>query len=237
MSTFLSFVQNLAQRKGLGSPTGAFGSTDTQILQIVGLLKQSCETLVARGTWEQSVQEAVWLTTASEDQGSVASRAPNGFTYILPNTLWDRSTRIPLYVPTTAQEWQALKAIGLTGPRYNVRIRRGRILSNPAPPAGLTWAFEYKSRFYATNAAGDTYKQATADDDQILLPDEVVNSDLEWRWLAAKGLDFAQAFEETQGLVADFLGREEYGRTIRMDGEGEGPEPKIFIPAGNFITP
>src|SRR4051812_30189023 len=119
MSTLIELITSLCERQALPVPTSVIGSTDTQIIQMKALLQEGLQSISGRGPWEGLTNEATWTTTATEDQGSIDTLAANGYRYLLPRTLWDRTEKLPLLGPTDAQDWQALKAIIVTGPRYS----------------------------------------------------------------------------------------------------------------------
>lgn len=228
-------------------PTTVFGSTDKQVVQMMRLLEEGLEQLQKRGPWQELTREYTWLTTAAEDQGSLLTGlgspvvAPVGLDYILPQTLWDRTNRLPLVDQLDAQDWQALKAWVINGPRYQFRLRGNKFLVNPTPTAGWTWAFEYISEFTISNAAGSSfYSRFAADTDIILLPAAIVQLDLRWRWKKEKGLPFAQEFDDLETMLATALSRNGGPKKrLRMDINVEygAPRPIIVVPSGNWNLP
>jgi len=233
--TLLQIVTAFTERRALGVPTTVFGSADKQVRQIRSLLEEGCIALAGRGQWEGLTKEASWATTAVEDQGAVTTLAPDGYRYMLPETLWDRTEKIPLVGRLTPQDWQALKAVVVTGPRYNFRLRGGRFLVNPAPPAAHTWVFEYISENWAETAAAVGINYFTADTNVIRLPDFIVNSDLNWRWKKEKGLTYAQDFEDHEALVIEALARDGGSKpTLYMHDSGNELRPGIVVPVGSW---
>lgn len=237
MATLLTVIQEVALRMGIPKPATVLGSTDTQTLQLLSLLQEGLDALSDRGRWEGLINEASWSTTAAEDQGAVTTLASNGFRYLLPETLWDRTEKLPLLGPISSSEWQALKAIVVTGPRYSFRIRRGKFIVTPAPPASHTWVFEYVSENYILADDAVTYKKRfTLDTDTILLPEQIVEMDLRWRWKREKGLDYTEDFNTAERMINNALGRDGGKRVLFMDERGDrGVEPGIFVPSGSWI--
>lgn len=235
MSTLLEIIHTQCLRTALPVPASVVGSLDIQILQMQALLEEGGESLASRGQWESLTNEASWVTTATESQGPVTTLASNGFNYLLPETLWDRTEMLPLLGPVRGKDWQALKAIVVTGPRYSFRIRKGLFVTTPAPPAGHTWVFEYISKNWILDPDGTTYKAAfTDDDDEILFPANIVKLDLRWRWKKEKGLTYAAEFDETEAAIADALGRDGGKPTLHMDDCGGEIQPGIFVPSGSW---
>lgn len=235
MSTLLETVTDFCELQGVPAPTSVIGSTDTQVVQIRALLQEGLKSLSGRGPWERLINQALWTTTATESQGPITTLAANGYRWMLPQTLWDRTEKLPLLGPIDSQDWQALKAIVVTGPRYSFRLRGGEFITTPAPPAGHTWVFEYVSKNFILN--GTTYKvKFTADDDEILLPDDIVAADLRWRWKAEKGLTYAEFFNSCEALIVDALGRDGSKPVLDMGSRDCGGDilPGVFVPSGNW---
>lgn len=218
--TILSVVQSFCRLKGLPSPTTIFGGTDTQVLQIMQIAEEEGKDLRTRGDFNGIRFEKTFTTVADETQGDMNTLAP-GFRHFVKGTLWDRTRQEPLY-SLSAQEWQYAKAVVTTGAPYNVRVRGNKLLANPTPTAGLTWAFEYTSNNWILASDGTTYKEAfTADTDTILLPESLIEYGLKWRWLESKGLPYQEAFSTYEAQVANYLGQDGIKRDIRMVPHGD----------------
>jgi hypothetical protein len=233
--TLLEVVQQFCLRSGIPKPITVAGSTDTQILQIQSLLEEEGADLAARGDWESLTNEALLTTTATESQGKIATIATNGFRHIKNQTIWDRTDRLPIIGPINQRHWQALKAVVMTGPRYQFRIRGGDLLVNPVPVAGHDWAFEYISKNWIISFDGMTFKEFfTQDTDEFLLPDQLVLMGLRWRWMREKGLDYSELYQTYEMQVKDAIGRDAGKPTLRMDDTNQIAEHGTFIPSGSW---
>lgn len=232
--SMLTIVQRFCRRTNISVPTTVLGSTDEQVLQVLALLEEEGNDLSGRGAWNVLTNEATHTTLASEDQGAISSIASNGFSYIKNNTIWDRDLRLPVYV-IDAPDWQQVKAIAVTGPRYQCRLRGGRLIANPVPVAGNTWAFEYISKNWTVNSSGTIYNEYFNDDtDDILLPERIVMQGLRWRWKKEKGLEYAEDFSTYEEMVKDALSRDGMRRNLSMSEGTYIPEPKAYVPDGNW---
>jgi len=237
----LDVIQAVCQRTNVPIPSSVLGTTDPLWTQMLHLLEEEGHDLSERGEWQALTNEATFVTLAAESQGAMTSIATNGFRSVKldphNNTIWDRTNRLPVLGPLSADEWQTRKALLSSGPRYVWRIRGGLLIINPAPLAGAILAFEYLSKNWILGADGTTYKQYfTLDTDTILLPEELVIMGLRWRWKKEKGLEYAEDFNTYQEQVKDALGRDGGKRTLSMDNEGRdrSARPGIFVPQYNF---
>ena len=237
--TMLSIVQSFCKRTGITTPTTVFGSTDTKVLQVMALLEEEGNDLAVRGGWQELQFQASHTTIAAEDQGDINTIASNGFRYIKNQTIWDRTTKLPVLGPMSDKEWQALKAIIVTGPRYRFRIRANKLLVNPAPPAGSSWYFEYVSKYWILESDGTTYSDAFANDaDTPLLPESLLLQGLRWRWKKEKGLEYAEDFRTYEMQVKDAIGRDGGKPIVYADNNPwRGPLPGIWVPDGNWQVP
>lgn len=237
--TLLQLVRQFCQRTNLTVPATVYGSTDTQIIQIKALLEEIGIDLNGRGTWQATTKQAIHITLPIEDQGFINVIASDGFKYIKNQTIWDRTDRLPVLGPTDGQDWQALKAVVVTAPRYWFRILGGKLLSNPAPPVDHEWAFEYASENWILDVDGLTYKQFfTSDTDVPLLPNTLLLQGLRAWWKREKGLDYAEDFRMYETQVKDALNRDGGKPILHQDNETwRGPTPGIWVPSGSWNLP
>lgn len=228
--SLLTVVQAFCERTGLPSPSTVIGSNDALYKRIRAILEEEGEALSRRGDWEALTFEASHTTLAQEDQGAVTSIATNGFRYIKDDTMWDRTDKLP--VPKIHSTlWQRFKATVNASPRYQYRIRGGKLLMTPTPDASHSLYFEYISKNWILGADGTTYKSAfTLDTDTFLLPEELVKMGLRWRWKKEKGLEYAEDFRDYEMQIADALGRDGGKSVICMDGSYRSARPGVIVP-------
>lgn len=233
--SLLTTVIAFCERTNLNVPTTVMGTTDTQVRQIRAMLEEIGNDMASRGSWQEITFEASLTTVATESQGAMSTIASNGFRYIRNKTFWDRTNKLPILGPVDDENWQALKAMTPTGPRYQFRIRGDLMLVNPVPVAGYNWRFEYVSQNWILGANLTTYKQYfTLDTDTILLPETVMLMGLRWTWKKEKGFDYAEDLRTYEAQIKDALGRDGGKKTLHMDGSSGRVQPGVFIPIGSW---
>lgn len=237
--TLLELVQTFCRRQGLPAPSIAVSSQDDQILQIVGLADEVAEDLVRRHSWTALIREATFTSVSGGDQGSITTLADTGFLKVLNDTIFDRTRRLPVFGPRSPQEWQAIKAVPMSGPFYQYRFRGDHLLITPDMPSGHSMAFEYMSQAYVLAANGTTYKTSfSADDDTFLLDPVILRKGLRWKWREAKGLPYAEDFRAYEAAVAEAMGADGTKPVLSMHETYPAVRPGIFVPAGNWnVTP
>lgn len=238
--SLLDLVTAFCERTSLPVPTQVMYSPDASVTQIRALLEEEGKALSSRGEWELLTYEVAHTTLAQEDQGAMRDLCPNGFRYIKNHTIWDRTDRLPVFGPMNPSDWQAIKAVVSTGPRYRYRIRGGKLLVNPTPPGDHLWYWEYVSKHWILDGdTGDGKWFFTKDTDISGLPEDLVLMGLRWRWKKEKGLEYAEDFRDYELMVKDALSRDGSKPVLDM---GRDPlrelKPGIFVPAGNWaVTP
>ena len=233
----LGAIQRFATAVGFPSPSVALTSTSNDVLQVVELLNQVGRELAGRHDWQALTFEATFTTVATESQGSLSTiiGATQVLKKITDDTIWDRTQQQPVWGPLSPQLWQGNKALVLSGPYPQYRIRGNAILFYPVPAAGHSCYFEYVSKCWATDVGGSTFKtNVTADTDVFLVDEELIMAGLEWRWLRKKGLSYAEEFNSYEMLVADAIGNERTHPTLHMDGDYQERRPGTFVPVGSW---
>ena len=233
----LQIIREACGIVGIPRPNSVSSSQDKGVVQLLGLLNSEGRQLSARFAWESLIREATFQTTAAEDQGALTTLigAANAYRYILNDTLWNRDSAQPIIGPNSSLEWQLRKALDLSGPFTEYRIRGGHLLFNPTPTADEEIAFEYVTKNWCTSSDASEQRRAIEDDeDEVLLDDEIVLAGIEWRWRKAKGLQYAEDFNAYERMVADAMNRDATKRTLSLANKRSTRERSIAISPGNW---
>lgn len=233
----LEIVQRFTNAVGISEPSTAVANQAEDVAQIVELLNQEGRALSARHMWQALTYEASFTTVATESQGTLTTiiGATQQLRRIVNDTIWDRTSQVPILGPLSSQRWQAQKSSSLSGPYSEYRIRGNTLRFDPAPTAGHTCYFDYVSKCWCTDATGVTFRtNVAADTDLMILDDEVALAGLEWRWLRKKGLSYAEEFATYEGLVSDLINRDGTKAKLRMDERPNSRSPGVFVPVGSW---
>lgn len=136
-------------------------------------------------------------TDISISFGYDAYDMPSDFEYFIAKTFWDGSYRWQLLGPLEAQEKNVIRyGISPVGPRRRFWILQNSLYINPIPTNTTdTIAFDYFSNAWCQSSGGVGQTRWAADTDTYKLNEECFILGLKWRFLRAKGLDYAQEYE------------------------------------------
>jgi len=233
--SLLTVVQYFCGRNNLPVPSTVVGNSNGAVLQILRLLEEEGNDLALRGSWNVLTLQASHTTTAAEDQGAITTIAPTSYRFIVNDTIWDRSGKLPVF-PVDGPDWQAIKATVSSVSPYRYRLRGGNLLVTPTPTAGLSWYFEYMSKAWILNGASTKVQYFVADADVMLLPEELIMQGLRWRYMREKGLEYAELFATYEKQVETYLSKERPRPRLNMSPEMSN-SPGVYVPAGSWISP
>lgn len=230
----LEIIQQACLRIGISSPNAALTSTQPQIIQLLALSNQEGVAQVRRYDWQALQREATFTTLAAQLQGTLAALAP-GLKFVVNDTIWNRTQRLPVLGSKSPQEWQQMIAMNLTQPFSQYRIEANSLYFYPIPPAGQTCAFEYLSKNWVSTSVGGTSSAWTNDADTPFLDDQLMIDGLVWRWKAAKGVDYSEDFATYERAIMDATSRDASKPIISLDGLNRYEiSPIVIVPSGSW---
>lgn len=219
--TALTIITKAVRRLGITAPTAVFSSTDDQVIQLRELMNEEGQELARAYPWKVLTTEQTFTTVAQAVQ---TSAVPSDFDWYINDTMWNRSTDIKIAGPVSPEEWQKMQALSsATLPNTVFRFRGSDILFYPSPTAGQTAAYEYVSKNWAQTSGGSGLSAMTADTDTAKLDEALVALGVTWRFLQAKGLDYAESFRTYQMEVGKAIGRDGGRKRIYLGGSGPNP--------------
>ena len=195
-------INDTALEVGLGGSVSTvpdpFASTDPNVLQLIALLKSSGRELTRERNWNYLRKEHSFTTVLGQSVYSL----PNDYHNMIDQTWWNRTNRLPLGGPLSAQEWQYLKA-RLVGVVFTVLFRPMdraiTIYPDTNTPAGYDIAFEYNSAFWVSRTgAPDTTiaDEPTLSSDLVWFDPLLMIRGLKLAFLKAKGFDTTSAQQD-----------------------------------------
>jgi hypothetical protein len=226
MATALQIVQDAYNEIGIQPPTSILD--DGRSLAIIN---RELASLRDFNNWEKLLKTATITTIASTSLYDF----PADFNWHYEYTFWNGSQKWRLRGPLNPKEWAQVTTQDVsTGVDYYFRIRNNQLELYPTPDSVQTITVEYSS--INTVLANDaiTEKEAiTADDDTMLLDDEVIALGVKWRLARSFGLgeleDYRREYRSTRD---NLLRREKGGRQLTFNTVSE--RFPVNTPEGNW---
>jgi hypothetical protein len=185
--------------------TEPFLSSDTNVQQLLTILKAAGRDLLREHPWSQLQVEYTFSTTDGEDTYDM----PAGFDRYVDQTQWNRSTSLPLTGPLSPQGWQLAKVMaGTTSTAPYFRTQGTSLVLYPVPTSTQTLALEYLSRYWvqSSGAPAPDKDKPTADDDVVWLDGQMMVHRIRRDWQEARGLDSAAASNAYESALASAKG-------------------------------
>jgi hypothetical protein len=205
--SLLQIVKDACDELSLPRPTAVITATDPQVRQLLRLANVEGRSLAKRHGWQVLTSEHTFTTTASAVQ-LTASAIPSDFGWIVPETMWNRSSKRRVYGPIDNQEWQGIQGSSVSSIDPAFRIRGNTILMTPTPTTGHSIYYEYISKNWCQSNAGVAQAAWAADADTGRLDEYLMTLGVVWRFRKAKKLAFADELAVYEREVTDAILRD-----------------------------
>ena len=183
---------------GLSAVSDPFADSDSNVVQMCTLLKSVGREILHQREWTYMRAEETFTTV----QGTSSYALPSDFHQMVDQSGWNRTNRLPLGGPLSAQEWQYLKA-RLAGVVFTVLFRpwAGEIHIYPdnPTPGGYDIAYEYITDGWVERPAIPTntyHDYPIAADDIIRFDSLMVMRGLKLAWLKLHSFDTTSAQQD-----------------------------------------
>lgn len=229
--SLLTIIQSVTGLLSLPTPSQVVDSTDRQVLQLYQIANEEGLELSARHTWQALTNEFTFTTTNADVQ---VAAIPSDFDRWLPNSFFNRTTRRPITGPISPRQWQWIKAQPVYSTVYLAfRERTNSFLFAPQPPAGQAIYGEYISTNWAQSATGTGQTSFQADSDTTLLSERLMILGIRWRFLKAKGLEYAEDMDTYERAVEQVSAHDGGASMLSLS-----PQPvdlnRVNLPDGSF---
>jgi hypothetical protein len=218
--TLLDLVKQATNEISIPEPSQLFGAQDDTSKQLLALAQREAKdfSIMAKSQGGWSALRTDYTFTTVTGQASYA--LPADFEYFVNRTFWDGSMRWELLGPIDAVEKQILRyGIIANGPRAKFYVKGKTIYINPTPDNDTdVIAFDYYSNAFCTSDMGFDQSLWTADTDTYKLDEDCFVEGIKWRFLRAKGLDYAQEYQDYQDDCQRVMSRDGGARDLPLAG-------------------
>lgn len=213
-------INQVALEVGLPAAAGGnpFSTLDGNFLQLVGLLNTAGRELVEVHPWQSLIVQGS-ITTQEGDSG--VYELPDDFAYMIDQSQWNRTQRLPAQGPLSAQEWEYLSSRQLGAQTIYAQFRQaqGKLWLWPQPPpVGQTITYEYISRAWVTTSDGEPADSCGGPADRIKYEPLLIQRLLKLKYLAAKSFDTTLAQNEYTTLLNSRTSKDAGGGVLSLNG-------------------
>jgi hypothetical protein len=225
--SLLTLCQGAASSLSLPAVTAIVGSSEANSALLLTLAKREGRELARRHDWQNIVVAHTWTTTATVAQSLAL---PSDYDRLVPDVeIWNRSSNTLLRGPTPSNIWMRLQS-GISGGVTGWWRIIGNVLQvYPAPEASLTFALDYVSKNYCESSGGTDQSDWAADADLGKVPEHLVELGVTWRWLRAKGMDYAEELATYEREVEKAAARDR-GMAVMVVSGGSNDITEPFWP-------
>jgi hypothetical protein len=219
--TAANVINDCAVEVGLTAVADPYGSSDPGFIQLCRMLTTAGRELIGVHQWQRFIG-TYSVTTTALDTGSYT--LPTDYLYMLDQTGWTPTNRLPLGGPLSPQDYAFIVGSGWN--QYTIYISftesagTFKILPNNPVPAGVTITFSYIRNAFGI-PAGVTdpllfVNRITASDTTILFPPILIAKLLKLRFLEAKGFDTTAALGQYNTALATWLPKDKSSPVLNM---------------------
>lgn len=216
-STANDIINAVASEVGLTPVIDPFASTDTNFLQLQGLLNACIKQLVRKYPWEELVQEHRIITL----NGTTEYPMPEGYLRMVDQTAWDNNNESPMR-SISAQQWGYLKSKKLSSQiiPINYRVKNGMFALEPSVnTASLDITFEYITSFAVVDSATNTRVAIVKTGADVPVLDSfMLERFLKVKWYEAKGFDTSAAQDDLNEVYANLTNSNEPSPVLNAGG-------------------
>lgn len=198
-----------------------FASTDSNILQLLALLKSGGRSLAKQRNWHHLEKEFTFPTVV----GANVYALPTDYRSFVDDSGWNRTTQIRLHGPLSAQEWQLLQARNTVAPTCTAfRIWQAQMFLAPIPGSVQTIAFEYQGSSWVRPAASmqPSSDTPTAKDDVICFDPALVVARLKMDFRRNKKQPSDSEQDDYETALSNSENEDAQGKTIYLGGRHGG---------------
>ena len=211
-------INDVATEVGLSASTAPLASTDNNFVQLKTLANLLGRDMLRKYEWELLTRTFTFTTVdtgGGPPDGLTTYPLPNDYFKVINQTAWNRTSRLPMAGPLSAQQWEWL--VGLVSNQFTIylgfRVWGGvfAVFSSPNP-ANQEIAFEYLSNSWvlpASAPSGDPDLRTpliAAAGDLVLFDPILFSRGLKMRFLEAKGFDSSAAAADFENAWEQVVG-------------------------------
>lgn len=196
MSSILEICQDVADLATTQRPNDLFDSGSQQNSTFLSVAKDTLDSLMRYGDWQDLTKEAEILTVANKTVYPINNIVPD-FYCILNNTIYVKDGQEQVIGAITPEQWMREKYFNCPDAGIKFKIQNNAIRFLTPPPCGLRIVFQYRSNAVCVDAK--TYEEKpriTKNSDIPIFDEHLVKLGIVWRWNRRNGMAYEEEFNE-----------------------------------------
>jgi hypothetical protein len=212
-----NIINDAAVECGLSVVADPFGSIDPAFVQLCRMLTGCGRELIGVKQWQKFVSRHSFNTN---DEASGVYSLPEDYLYMIDQTGWTPTNRLPMGGPLSEQDWSFIVGSGWNQYTIYVSFKEADgelwITPNDPVPTDIEVTFEYISNAWAESASGTPLNRLTASDDTVYFPPVLITKLLKLRFLEAKGFDTTAALGQYNTALATWVPKDKSAPVLSM---------------------
>ena len=195
--TLLAIANDVADRTKGPRPATIAGNSNPDAQNILSVINKAGIWMMKAYGWDILTKEHTFTSVAGETQNGTGDNlaVPEDWDRFIPETCWDRDSNNLISGPISPVEWAGLKVQNYSEQNKKFRYRAGQFITTPELGTGVTVAYEYIKKNWATGTGGE--KDLMDDDsDAPILDQELITRAATLEWLDAEGQPTAKAMRD-----------------------------------------
>ncbi len=231
--TLLTAIQWCQRQLSLPVTSAIVGDAQESQQLLLSLAQEEIEELAARHDWPELRTSHTFTASVAELQ---ATGLPADFDRMVPESFWNRTRDWRIRGPVDSRFYQAHQAVPQTGSALDPKwIRRSDgIHILPAPTATDSMGYDYIKNTPVTSSLSVAQTNFQADNDICLLGDDLLKRGVRWRYLAQKGMDYAEHMKTYERWVQNRVNAKTGTGEIDITQSGRWRDPIGTIPEGDW---
>lgn len=202
-----------------------FASSDSNIAQMLRLLKSGGRDLAKQRDWTHLQKEYTFVTAV----GVSTYPLPSDYRKMVDDSQWNRTSQRPLGGPVTGQQWQMLKARSVTSTvALWFRIWQGQLfLKDPADAQTIAFEYQGLSWIKPNGQQSPTSETPTAFNDVVCFSSSLAVTRLKRDFRRNKKQNSDAEDADYDAALNASENEDAVGRTIYLGGRGYGSVRKL----------
>lgn len=244
MATIKEVMDEAARECSITPPSDWVGSTEPRYVELRGFLNRTARELLERVDWPSPIGATASISGPGTEISNYSQHdLPSGFGRLMRDdfAVYETTTTRRRCVPVSSDgQWTHLDQVGSAGAYRYYRTAGDEqdgftIDFFRALTASQTVKVQYVSKYWLKSDGTET-DTWTTNDDTLLLPRELIDLGVIWRFRRRTGLAYQDVYGEYEQRLSRIVNDARNRRGIPFGGDTEPVHP-MRVPVPDFIPP